>query len=212
MAVTATGKRSGSPRYNFGTFNPLVSLAPEEENVPFTTAQRIAMGGSILSGGMAAGGQLAQGDALQKQSVYQAAQLTQNAELARRTAREIESAAGVAIQERSQETAQLIAMQKAQLAGAGIVVDQDTALSLIDDAVRLGTLDKLTMSKNAERQAMAARIQASQFEDQAALQLAAGKDAKSASKMASTSTLLGTAGTVAGKWYTYDIYNTQGIT
>ena len=59
---------------------------------------------------------------------------------------------------------------------------------------------------------MAARIQASQFEDQAALQLAAGKDAKSASKMAATSTLLGTAGTVAGKWYTYDIYNTQGIT
>lgn len=203
--------QTGSPRYNpwdRGMFSP---LAPEKENVPFSTAQRISMAGSILSGGMAAGGQLSQGNALQKQSVYQAAQLSQNAELARRTASEIESASGVAIQERGQETAQLIAMQQAQLAGAGIVVNQDTALSLIDDAVRLGTLDKLTMSKNAERQAMAARIQASQFEDQAALQLAAGKDAKSASKMAAISTLLGTAGTVAGKWYTYDAYNTEGI-
>ena len=202
---------TGSPRYNIwnrGMFSP---LAPETENVPFTTAQRLDMGGALISGGMSAGGQLAQGNALNARAVYQAAQITQNAELARRTASEIESAAGVAIQERGQETEQLIAMQKAQLAGKGVVVDQDTALNLIDQAVRLGTLDKLTLSKNAERQAMAARIQASQFDDQAALQLAAGKDAKKAGKIAAFSTLLGTASTVASKWYTYDSYNTEGI-
>lgn len=211
MAVTATGIRSGSPMYNFGTFNPLVSLAPEEEDVPFSLAQRINMSSAFASGIMGAGGQLQQGNALQRQSVFRAAQLQQNAEIMRRQASEIESAAAVAIQQRSESTEQLVGMQIAQTAGAGIVVNQDTALDEVARSYRDGTLDKLTLAKNAERQAQAARIQASQFDDSATLTIAAGDDAKKASRMSALTTLIGTAGSVASKWYSFNKYNTEGI-
>ena len=174
-----------------------------------TTGQGIGIGADLVGGIIGAGSKIQSGDAAKRQSIYQSQILQQNAELEMRTAREIEEQAAFAVQQRSLKTAADIGLGEAQAAGAGVVVGQDSMADAVADAIRTGTLDKMILTKNAQRQAMAAEIRATSFRDQSSNTLAAGANIQDASRTSAAGSLLSTAGSVAGKWASFSDYNSK---
>tara|TARA_R110000824_G_scaffold69297_4_gene178631 strand:- start:2611 stop:3171 length:561 start_codon:yes stop_codon:yes gene_type:complete len=175
----------------------------------FTTGQSIGMGADLLGGLIGASSEVQSGESSQRQAIYSAQVLRQNAELEERTAREIREQADFAIQQRGLQTVADIGVGQAQAAGAGVVVNQDSIADAVSDAIRAGTLDKIMLNKNAQRQAMAAKIRATSFRDQASNTLTAGSNIASAGLSSATGTLLATAGSVAGKWASFSDYNSK---
>lgn len=104
----------------------------------------------------------------------------------------------------------LIGAMRAGLAAQGVVVDQDSALELVVDQAEVNELNALTVRNNAAREAQEHRIRASQFEEEAQLNLIGGKNLRSQSdfeaeqsELAGFGTLLGSGTQVASKWYEF---------
>jgi hypothetical protein len=86
--------------------------------------------------------------------------------------------------------------QRASIASSGFLVDADTAADVTMDTVEMGERDALAIRSNAEREAWAYKVQASNSRQQGALDMYAGQSGAG-------STLLSGAGSVADKWYRY---------
>lgn len=93
------------------------------------------------------------------------------------------------------KTAQLTSLQRAQLGAAGVDVGSGSALALQEDTALLGEADALRIRSNFAQAATS-------LEDQASITRAEGSAAKQAGRLAFAGSILGAAGTVAGKWYT----------
>ncbi len=168
----------------------------------------IGMGGSALGGALEAGGQIGAGFAAKGSAAYEAAVLQNNAYIANMNAQAAIERGRAAEQESQVSTAQTIGTQRATLAAHGVVVDQDTGLDLQVDAARLGKIDQMTIRRNAEREALAYKMQGQNFNLQAKAAKQSGKNAMLAGLIGGAGSLIGTAGTVASKWATYNSQQT----
>lgn len=102
------------------------------------------------------------------------------------------------------KTSQAIGSQKTAMAANGVDVTQGTAVDVLEDTAAMGELDALQTRYNYERKALSYEAQANNFNNQANLDVIAGKNAYSAGKMnALASGLDGVskAGSVASKWF-----------
>src|SRR5574341_1026005 len=121
------------------------------------------IGSTALGGGMQVGGSILEGFGAQQKGAFQAAVLKNNALLANEAAKATLEAGRVAVQERQIEGAQTIGAQRAALAGRGIRVDRDPADILAADVARISKQDQQTIQANAERQALAYKLQGYNF-------------------------------------------------
>ena len=160
----------------------------------------IGIGATALGGVLGAVGQVKTGKALQEQATFEAAVLKNNKLIADIASKQALEEGELAVQERQVQVGQLIGQQRASLAGRGVVVDQDSALDILIDAVRIGKLDEVAIQTNAEREALALKMQGANFETQAQLAIKKGKAAREAGIFGATGTLLQTVGKVATKW------------
>lgn len=152
-------------------------------------------------GGLAKGvGQFAGGVAAKEQASFEAAVLRNNKAIVDRAADETVEEGRQKAQVKQLEIGQLIGKQRAALAGRNVVVDQDTAVELLLDAVRIGRLDEAAIRTNADRDALALRMQGASFETQAQLAERKGADAQRAGIALGLGTLGTTAKSVASKW------------
>ena len=166
------------------------------------TMAMASMGASALSGVMGAGSASSEGASAANQARYNAQVAEQNAQLAELRKIQIQEAANEAIQDSQVETSQIVSLQDAQVAGAGILVGQDTALDTTVDTIRAGTLDKIAIQRNADLDKWSAQIAANSSRDQSALLESSARSAKRAGRTNALSSLIGAAGTVASKWMT----------
>ena len=98
---------------------------------------------------------------------------------------------------------QLQGQQRAGLAAAGADVNSGSALALTEETRRLGELDQLVATNNAQREALGFTTQANNFGGEVGLHTAAGGNALASGKAAQQATLISTAGSVASKWYSF---------
>lgn len=168
------------------------------------TMTMASLGASALSGVMGAGSAVRGGSSAANQARYNAQVAEQNAQLAELRKIQIQEAANEAIQAAQVETSQIVSLQGTQAAGAGIVVDQDTALDTTMDTIRAGSLDEIAIQRNADLDKWSAQIAANSTRDQAALLESTARSAKKAGRTNALSSLISGAGTVASKWMTID--------
>jgi len=171
---------------------------------PTTIMMGIAVAGSLMS----AAGQAQQGAAAQSSANFNAQVAQNNAIIARQqagTARDIGKveAAQVGLKAR-----QLAGLQRASLAGNGVLVGSGSAADIVGDTTLQSRVDTQTIRENAARKTMGFLQQGSNFDAQSGLLIATGSNAASAANMQATGTLLSGAGTVAGKWQDYKVATT----
>ena len=171
------------------------------------TAQLFSIGTTVLGGGLGAIGNVLEGIAAKKQSTFQAAVLRNNKLLTDIKAKEVLEEGAIAQQQRQLQVGQIIGEQRASFAGRGLVVDEDTPFDLLLDAVRIGKLDEIAIQTNADREALALKLQGANFETQARQAEAAGKAAQTAGLFGAAGTLLKVAGSVATKWSVFNKRN-----
>jgi len=151
-----------------------------------------------------AAGQRQQGYATQARANYQAAVARNNQILANRAAEDARKRGTLEANLQRQKSRQLVEQQRAAIAGAGVLVDQDSALGTIVGTAGLGELDALTIQSNAEREALNFEAQGVNFQTEAELRTFEGKQAVSSSYLKAGGTLLTGFGSVASKWYVFD--------
>jgi len=148
--------------------------------------------------------QKAQGEAVQAQNDYQAAILRNNKILADRKADDARERGENEAFQNDLQTRQIIGRQVTQIANTGQEVNTGSGLEITSDTASLGRLDSLRIVNNAEREALGFESQGMNFESEARLKDATGRNARSAGNAQAFGTLVTGAGKVAGKWYEYD--------
>lgn len=126
----------------------------------------------------------------------------QNAKLAEWQAQDAERRGGVAARNRATATQVQLGRQRSAIAGSGIRTDSGTALAILDDTRIAGDIDVATIRDNAAREAAGARIAGASATAQGRM-MEAGAEAISPNR-AAINTILGSAGTVADRWYRYN--------
>jgi len=174
-----------------------------------STKLAISMVSQAVGFGVQAYGQIQQGKANQARANYQAAVARNNQIIANRRAEDARRRGTYEANLQRQKSRQLVEQQRASIAGAGVLVDQDSALGTIIGTAGLGELDALTIQSNAEREALQFEAQGVNFQTEAQLRTFEGKQAVSSSYLKAGGTLLTGFGSVASKWY---IFNKLGST
>ena len=160
----------------------------------------ISSAGTLLGGAASALGAIRGGEAAGDRAKYEAAVFRNNKILVDRQSAQVLQQAREQIQENQIGTAQAIATQQASFAARGVITNRDSAVDLAADIARIGALDRAAILQNAEEKAYQLAIQGINFETQAIASEAAGKDAKRASYLKASGSLLKAGTTVASKW------------
>jgi hypothetical protein len=168
------------------------------------TKLAIMMVSQAVGFGVQAIGQIQQGKAAKARANYQAAVARNNQIIANRQAEDARRRGTLEANIQRQKSRQLIEQQRAAIAGAGVLVDQDSALGTIVATAGLGELDALTIQSNAEREALQFEAQGVNFQTEAQLRTFEGKQAVRSSYLKAGGTLLTGLGSVASKWYVFD--------
>lgn len=160
-----------------------------------------SVGLGLQVAGLATGvmGSYQQSKAQQSAYEYQAAVNRNNAQYAEWQAQDALQRGATAEQNQRLKTAQLKSAQRARLAANGVIIDEGSALNLLDDTGYMGERDALTIRDNAKREAWGARVQAGNYSSDAGM-LSARANAVSPAGSA-FGTLLTGAGSVADSWY-----------
>lgn len=136
------------------------------------------------------------------QGKYQEGVGKYNARVAENTSQDVRNAANEAENAQRQQTAQLLARQRARQAASNIDINSGSALQIQNDTMTLGEADALRIRSNADSQVSALRSGAD-------LSLAGGAAARVAGNNAAVGSLLSGASSVMGsgvadKWLTPD--------
>lgn len=155
---------------------------------------------SLVGGGMTAYGQNAAGEASSSMMKYKAGVAQRNAQINRQNS-DFALEAGESEAKRSGLTTGFtIARQKVAQSGSGFDVNSGSAADVRDATRDIGIVDQDTIRTNAGRRALGYRNRAGDLDSEAGADIMAGNNAKTAAGIASTGTLIGTAGSVASKW------------
>lgn len=134
-------------------------------------------------------------------SAYQQGQVAKqvarnNATMAEYAAQDAQRRGEEQVQAIQRKASQLKGTQRSMMSGRGLDLGVGTAAELVDQTDFFADQDVATTRYNASREAWSARAQGQDM-------LTQGKYAARNANMQAFSTLLGTAGSVAGKWDTY---------
>lgn len=160
----------------------------------------LTIAATVAAGGMQAYGQLKEGQAAQSSANYQAYIAEENRKTALDTARRTQEAAARDEEALRRKTAQQLGSQRANAAGSGIDLGTGSIADVFDDTVRLGEDDALTLRSKWWDDVNARHVEARNFGAEGQLSKMRGKQARTASYINATSSLLNTASSVAGKW------------
>ena len=155
---------------------------------------------TAISGAVSAYGAYQQGKAQESQYEYQAAVDRNNAIIADRQAQDAIERGKIEEEEHREQVQQIKARQRVQFAANGIDLGSDVVSETLADTAFLGELDALTIRSNAEREAYGYKVQSMNYTASSGLKETAADNAASAGKLNATSTILGTASTVGGKY------------
>lgn len=163
-------------------------------------ASLVAGGASGITGALGAN-QTA--SATQDSYNYKAAVASNNAIIAKRNADAATAAGGVAAQANDLKTKNLVGSQLVAQASNGLDIGSGTNVNVRESAENLGHLDTLTILNNAAKNSAGFKAQGMNFEAESALDVASGKNARSAGDINIATSLLGGASSVADKWAGY---------
>jgi hypothetical protein len=147
------------------------------------------MAATALAGGLAAKGQYDQGRVAKQVG-------RNNAIMAEYAAQDAQKRAGESAIRVQQKASQIKGSQRAAMAAKGLDLGVGTQADLVDQTDFFGATDAATTRDNGNRDAWSARASG----DAARAQ---GDAASRQANLSAFSTVLGTAGNVAGKWYDY---------
>lgn len=167
---------------------------------PFTIAA-IGTAATVAGGGVAAFGQLAGGDAKAAEFKYKAGVARLNAQIAKQNSEYALESGEKNAARKGLETMFVLGRQTVAQAANGFDVNSGTNVEVRESTQRLGYMDQGVIREEAGRKAYGYRIKGVQEESEAQANEYAAENAKSAAKIQALSTILGTAGSVAGKWY-----------
>lgn len=166
---------------------------------PQSIAQ-LSMAASAASSAVSARGAVDTGQANADAATYQAAVARNNSTVAQSNAQYALSAGRQSEYAQRQKTAQMIGMQRAQMAANGIDIGSGTPANIQADTASVGEMDALTIRNNAARQAYGYQVQAADFDANAMLLDRTAANAKKAGNMGAFSSIVGGASSVADKW------------
>nr|WP_143009793.1 hypothetical protein [Propionivibrio dicarboxylicus] len=146
-------------------------------------------------------GARAQSKATQAAYDYQSKVAANNAKIAEWQAENALERGQKAEQTSRLKTAQLKGTQRAALAEKGIALDEGSALNILNDTDYMGDVDANTIHDNAALEAWGYRAQAAGLSSDSSM--LAARAAAEDPTAATTSSLLGSAGSVASSWYAY---------
>lgn len=168
---------------------------------PFTAGAAIIGGGSsILSGILGAQGAGQAGAAAKGQALYQAGVAIKNAQIAEQNSEYALNAGEQNAMRAGMKGAQQAGAIKAAQSASNLDVNSGSAKAVQDSQKLVTQMDMNTIRSNAAKTAYDYRVQAGSLRDQAGLYLTAGANAEAASKTNAEASIIGAAGSVAGKW------------
>ena len=144
-----------------------------------------------------------QGKQQQAMYNYQAKVAEENAKIANKNAATERQTGIEEARLQRMKTLQAVGNQQTAMAANGMDVTQGTSLDIIEDTAAMGELDALQIQTNYERKAQSYEAQANNFNNQASMDVIAGKNAYTAGQIKAVQTgLNGVSKTVgvASKW------------
>ena len=144
-----------------------------------------------------------QGKQQQAMYNYQAKVAEENAKIANKNAATERQTGIEEARLQRMKTLQAVGSQQTAMAANGMDVTQGTSLDIIEDTAAMGELDALQIQTNYERKAQSYEAQANNFNNQASMDVIAGKNAYTAGQIKAVQTgLNGVSKTVgvASKW------------
>lgn len=168
---------------------------------PFTTMAAVSTGAQVGGGLLQMFGQKQEGDAQAAQYRYRAAVSRINKQIAEQNSEVALTAGEQNSRRKGQEVGFQVGKQIVGQSSSGFDVNTGSNASVRDSTLRLGQEDQSMIREEFGRKAYGYRIKASTEQAEADAYEGAAKNAQSASKIKMLSTFLGTAGSVAGKWY-----------
>lgn len=170
---------------------------------PFTLMTIASTATSVVGGLLGASGASQKAQAESQQAAYRAAIARRNAAINRKNS-DFALDAGEANALRSGLTTQFtIGKQRVAQAAGGFDVNRGSNLAVQESTQKIGAVDQETIRTEAGRKAYGARQQAEMSDLEAELQDQVGANARAAGQTNVFSTLLGTATSVADKWFRY---------
>lgn len=169
-----------------------------------TTKLTLALATSAIGTGISAVGAMQQGKAQAAQARYQAAVARNNQIIAQRSADDARRRGKIEADIQRDKSRALVEQQRSALAGAGVLVGQDSALETVINTAGLGELDALTIQSNAEREALGFEAQGSNFAAESQLAEMEARNARTSGMFKAGATLMSGFGSVATKWYVFN--------
>ena len=170
---------------------------------PTTILAGISLATTVVGGVMSARAQQQQAAQQASHSYYQAGIARNNQIAANYAAQDAIERGKVDRAKAAIASKQRQGAQRAALAAGGVDVNSGSALDLQLETEALGNYDQLVAMNNAEREALGFRTQGANFGGEVGLHTSAAQNSLYSGKTAATATLIGTAGSVASKWYDY---------
>ncbi len=150
-------------------------------------------------------GQRQQAASAEASAAFNAQVARNNATIARQQAGLVHQQGKVAVAKEGLKARQLAGLQRATLAGNGVLVGFGSAGDIVADTGAAAAVDAATLRSNAARQALGFITQSTNFDASAGLIIAEGGNRASALNAQATSSLLTGAGSVADKWNAYRV-------
>ena len=164
------------------------------------TLTAIALGSTAAAGGVSALGSLFGGQATSQSYQYQAQIAQINAQVAKQNAAYAQETGEVEAQQSGMQTRAQIGQTKAIQGASGLDVNTGSGAAVRGSEAEIGVENQNITRANAAKQAYGYEVNAAQFTNQGSLDIASGANAITASYFSAGSSILGAAGSVAGKW------------
>lgn len=152
--------------------------------------------GSLLT----AFGQLKEGQAGAAQYRYKSGMALLNRDLAKQTADYTRKMGEVQAGESGLKSRFQMGKITTAQAQSGIDINSGSAVGVRSSQTKIAQIDQSLIRANAARRAYGYDVEASKLESESSMDLAAGENIKSASKLAAATSILGGASSVADKW------------
>ena len=163
----------------------------------------IGMVGTLLSGVFGAIGAIAQANAQSNMASYQAQVAQQQAQIAEQNRRYELARGETQAQKQGLEARAQAGGILATQGASGLDTESGSASLVRESAFRLGTYNEALVRSDAARRAYDFQVQGWNDQAQSQLYSMQASSAKTAGMFGAMGSLLGTAGSVAGKWYQY---------
>lgn len=167
---------------------------------PATFGMALSVGGGLFN----AFGMNQAGESGAKMYQYQSSVARMNADIAKQNSRWATAAGEVEAQRSGMKTRATVGAITQAQSDSGFDINTGSNVDVRESQREVGWADQQTIRSNAARRAFGFETEAEQNKAQAGVYDMAAKQSKTAGKMKSIGSLIGTAASVSSKWKTYD--------